>query len=273
MAKIQTVYSCQSCGAQSAKWQGRCPECGEWNSLVEEKIQKASTKTVNKNTRAHGAGDMSVKGYGVPRKLFDELNSEVARKKRIPSGMSEADRVFGGGFVPGSLLLFGGEPGIGKSTLLLQILGHLAGAENLKCLYVSGEESGPQVASRAARLNVRKSETLQFLGTTDLEEAIAALENQEPHAVVVDSVQTLAAPDLESAAGTVSQVRRVTQVFMDYAKSRGALVFLVGHVTKEGVVAGPRLLEHMVDGVFYFENSTAGGTPSIKCTTPILEDK
>jgi DNA repair protein RadA/Sms len=260
MAKIQSVYICQSCGAQTPRWQGRCPECGEWNSLVEEKIQKVSTKTFSKNSRTVGrlGGDSAVKGYGVPRKLFDELNSDVAKRRRISSGMSEFDRVLGEGFVPGSLLLFGGEPGIGKSTLLLQVLGHLASHEQLKCLYISGEESGPQVASRAARLKVHKSETLQFLGTTDLEEAIHALELHEPHAIVVDSVQTLAAPDLESAAGTVSQVRRVTQVFMDYAKGRGALVLLVGHVTKEGVVAGPRLLEHMVDGVFYFENSTSG---------------
>jgi DNA repair protein RadA/Sms len=261
MAKTQTVYSCQNCGAQTPRWQGRCPECGEWNTLVEDRIQKTATsKTSAKggSVAAREGASVGGRGYGVPRKLFDELDSEIGKRKRVSSGMSEADRVLGGGFVPGSLLLFGGEPGIGKSTLLLQMIGHLANGEGLKCLYLSGEESGPQVAARASRLKVARGDNLQFMATTDLEEAIHALNAQEPMAVVVDSVQTFAAPDLDSAAGTVSQVRRVTQVFMEYAKSRGALVFLVGHVTKEGVVAGPRLLEHMVDGVFYFENSATG---------------
>ncbi len=264
MAKAKTVYSCQSCGSQTSKWAGKCPDCGEWNTLVEERVSKTQSATGHSSSKgATGthfkSGGVGAQGYGVPGKLFDERKKVIASKERYSSGYSEADRVFGGGFVPGSLLLFGGEPGIGKSTLLLQMMGELSGVSGLKALYVSGEESGPQVATRAVRLNIKENDHLQFLGTTDLDEALHALEVYEPQVVVVDSVQTLAAPDIESSAGTVSQVRRVTQMFMDYAKNRGALVMLVGHVTKEGVVAGPRLLEHMVDGVFYFENASSGG--------------
>lgn len=264
MAKAKTIYSCQTCGAQTPKWAGKCPECGEWNTLVEEKFTKSlkasglSSSKGATGTHFKSAAKGGAVGYGVPAPLFKESGKKILSGDRYKCGFTEADRVFGGGLVPGSLLLFGGEPGIGKSTLLLQILGELA-RQGEKALYVSGEESGPQVADRAIRLGIKESDCLEFLGTTDLDEALHALEVTEPKIVVIDSVQTLAAPDIESAAGTVSQVRRVAQLCMDYAKNRGALVLLVGHVTKEGVVAGPRLLEHMVDGVFYFENSSSGG--------------
>ena len=174
------------------------------------------------------------------------------------SGFGEVDRVLGGGFVTGSILLFGGEPGIGKSTLLLQIIGSLT-ARGKTCLYLSGEESASQVEARARRVGIELNDHLVFLATSSLEEAVAAVEKVKPYLVVVDSVQTLSTHTLESSAGTVSQVREITQSFLNLAKGTGVVTLLVGHVTKEGQIAGPRLLEHMVDGVFYFELAASGG--------------
>lgn len=248
MAKNNTHFVCQACGATFSKWQGKCFECGAWSSLVEEKVVSVAPSKRSANTQTTG-----------PQPLF-ELEKKLSEDqfRRIPSGFKEIDRVLGGGFVPGSLLLFGGEPGIGKSTLLLQILGEL-GKTGTKALYVSGEESGPQVATRAKRLKVPESANLHFLATTQISEAIAAINELKPQIVVADSVQTLESAEIDSSAGTVSQVREVTQQFMDLSKSTGTVVLLVGHVTKEGAIAGPRLLEHMVDGVFYFEMAASGG--------------
>ena len=259
MAKITTIFICQSCGAHSPKWQGKCNECQSWNSFVEETVAKESafTKSVRLNSRSsmsEGGGA----GYATPEALHRQYDKMPALNERKSSGFSEIDRVLGGGFVPGSLLLFGGEPGIGKSTLLLQILGKLS-ESGVRVLYLSGEESGAQVGSRARRLGIADNDNLQFLSTTDLIEAVEAVKAHRPQVVVADSVQTLASSAIESAAGTVSQVRAVTQQFMDLSKGGGVITLLVGHVTKEGTVAGPRLLEHMVDGVFYFELATSSG--------------
>ncbi len=248
MAKITRVYTCQQCGSQSPKWSGKCFECGAWSSLVEENFEKptAANKVAQERT-----------GYAETQALHLEEESLKKSLNRLKSGYSELDRVLGGGFVGGSLLLFGGEPGIGKSTLLLQVMGHLSAAGK-KALYISGEESGAQVGARANRLKLTKSPNLQFLSTTDLEEALAAVKKVSPDIIVLDSVQTLESKDLESAAGTVSQVREIAQRFMDVSKNEGVITLLVGHVTKEGSIAGPRLLEHMVDGVFYFELAASG---------------
>ena len=248
MAKSSTIYTCQKCGAQTSKWAGRCFECGAWNTLVEETISKEEKKVSAKS------GQVEARTTA----LLDFLAPTEARGMRVMTGWTELDRVLGGGFVHGSLLLFGGEPGIGKSTILLQIICQLS-SQGQKCLYVSGEESGPQVASRAQRLGLHQIGDLKFLSTNNLEEVLAAVDNQQPNFLVLDSVQTIQSESLESAAGTVSQVRDVTHKMMEVAKKRGTTVLLVGHVTKEGSIAGPRLLEHMVDAVFYFELSTSGG--------------
>jgi DNA repair protein RadA/Sms len=255
MAKSSTIFVCQSCGAKSAKWQGRCSECSEWNTLVEgiEHREKKKSGTGSKSARITGPG-----GSNIPEILHLALDKGGLRDApRLGSGFSEVDRVLGGGFLKGSILLFGGEPGIGKSTLMLQVLSTIARG-GTQSLYVSGEESGYQVASRAKRLGLEPSDQLKFLSTSSLDEVLLQLETLRPTFVVADSVQTLASENLESAAGTVSQVREVTHRLLEYAKSSDAVVMLIGHVTKEGTVAGPRLLEHMVDGVFYFESSSAG---------------
>lgn len=184
------------------------------------------------------------------------LDSATAHE-RIATGFQELDRVFGGGLVPGSLLLLGGEPGIGKSTLLLQLIGNLA-KKNQKVLYVSGEESGPQVAARAARLGISKEAPIEFVSTNSMSVLKSAVKKIKPQVLVVDSVQTIADDVLESAAGTVSQVREVTQSCLTLSKGQGITTFLIGHLTKEGSLAGPKLLEHMVDGVFYFEQASNG---------------
>ncbi len=255
MAKTSTVYICQSCGAKTPRWQGKCPECSEWNSLVEgiERRESKKSGSGSKSARITGPG-----ATNAPEVLHHALNKGGhLDAPRLSSGFSEVDRVLGGGFLKGSILLFGGEPGIGKSTLLLQVLATVAGG-GIDCLYVSGEESAYQVASRAKRLGLKESDGLKFLATSSLDEVLLQLETLRPTFIVADSVQTLASENLESAAGTVSQVREVTHRLLEFAKSSDAVVLLIGHVTKEGTVAGPRLLEHMVDGVFYFESSSAG---------------
>jgi DNA repair protein RadA/Sms len=252
MAKAETSFVCQECGASSSKWSGKCFECGAWNSIVEFKVSA-------KEKRSSGGrlGPAALAASGEKAAPLHRWSEKKESTERLRTGFSEVDRVLGGGFLPGSLLLFGGEPGIGKSTLLLQVLGALSSAT--RCLYVSGEESGPQVAHRAARLGFSKSDELLFVSTADLSTVLTTIEETKPPVVVLDSVQTVSSAALESAAGTVSQVREVTQALLNVAKSSGAIVLLVGHVTKEGTVAGPRLLEHMVDGVFYFELSSSGG--------------
>lgn len=251
-ASAKTLFFCKECGESSPKWQGRCHQCGAWNSFVEEKLVA---------TPAGGTSTARSQGPMEPLRvasLFEDTELTRAREKRISSGYKEIDRVLGGGFFPGSLLLLGGEPGIGKSTILLQVVGALASRES-KCLYVSGEESQSQIASRARRLEISDSAQIGFLSTSSLESALQMAMDYKPQFLIVDSVQTLESDLVDSAAGTVTQIREVTHAFMKFAKTQGVTTILVGHVTKEGSIAGPKLLEHMVDAVFYFEQATGGG--------------
>jgi len=242
MAKTPTsAFVCQSCGEVHSKWTGKCNGCGEWNTLVEEAVAavpgglapaKAGTKRSNKTE-------------------FVALNDRTAPPKRIIMGVEELDRAFGGGLVPSSATLIGGDPGIGKSTLLLQVAARLA-RNGLKSVYVSGEEAAAQIQERAVRLKVADS-PVQLATETDLRKILAALKAAEPDFVVIDSIQTLWSDSLEAAPGSVSQVRACAQELTRWAKKSGAALVLVGHVTKEGNIAGPRVVEHMVDTVFYFE--------------------
>lgn len=234
--KTKTLYSCQKCGYQSAKWLGKCPDCDSWNSLVEEVQFKAGS----------AAGDVGLSGVPVS---ISEVASEV--ETRLPCGISEFDRVLGGGLVSGSLVLIGGDPGIGKSTLLLQVMNLLAKSVG-NVLYVSGEESAQQTRLRGSRMGINEKE-LYLLAETSLEKIITHVHRLKPHALVVDSIQTMFSSALESAPGSVSQVRESAGRLMTLAKGSGTPVFLVGHVTKDGAIAGPRVLEHMVDTVLYFE--------------------
>jgi len=233
MAKVQTKHVCQACGASFAKWIGRCTECGAWNTVSEE-VVRDKPKGAAPGSRA------------VP--LSEVAADEFAR---VPTGIGELDRILGGGVVLGGVTLVGGDPGIGKSTLLLQALAGLA-SRKLKCLYVSGEESAGQTAARARRLGAHNDE-LMLLADTQLESVESAIDEHKPRALVVDSVQTIRCAGLESAAGTVSQLREVTSRIIDVAKKNGIAVLLVGHVTKDGVLAGPKVLEHLVDTVLSFE--------------------
>ena len=238
MAKAKTVFFCKECGYETAKWLGQCPGCHQWNTLVEEKVGAASGKKVNRT------GTARPKMTG----LFDVSMEE---EERMSSGIPELNRVLGGGIVKGSLVLVGGDPGIGKSTLLLQICRNLAN-EGKKIVYVSGEESLKQIKMRADRLGGFEKEVF-LLCETDIDATADAIRESRPDMVVVDSVQTMSSDQVTSAAGSVSQVREVTSVLMQLAKNEGIAIFIVGHVTKEGVVAGPKTLEHMVDTVLYFE--------------------
>ena len=235
MAKARTVFICQSCGASAPKWSGQCADCGEWNSLVEG--------VADKPARAARTGP-----GGAIRRLT-EVNAEDA--PRIATGLDELDRVLGGGLVPGAVILIGGDPGIGKSTLLLQLLGAVGG--RVRSLYVTGEESLSQVSLRASRLGL-KSLDLPVLAETAVEQVLAQLRAEKPGLAVIDSIQTLYAEALDSAPGSVSQLRECAAQLVRHAKSSGCCVILVGHVTKEGAIAGPRVLEHMVDTVLYFEH-------------------
>ncbi|HTS91868.1 MAG TPA: DNA repair protein RadA [Stellaceae bacterium] len=237
MARAQTRYVCQQCAASYPKWAGRCESCGGWNTLVEEQARQASPRGL---------------GAGKGRKLeFTGLSGVGERLRRRVCGIAEFDRVCGGGLVPGSALLVGGDPGIGKSTLLLQAVAALAGGA--RCVYISGEESLDQVRLRAERLGVAAA-PVQLAAATSVRDIAASLDRQDaPDVVVVDSIQTLHLDSLDSAPGTVSQVRAAAHELIRLAKERGFSLLLVGHVTKEGMIAGPRVLEHMVDTVLYFE--------------------
>jgi DNA repair protein RadA/Sms len=251
-----TVYSCSQCGFQSAKWHGRCPDCGEWNTLVEE-VLPAQAKA-GRSRRAAGAG-AERPGQGatvIPLPLAQVASRAIAR---MSTGIGELDRVLGGGLVPGSLVLLGGSPGIGKSTLTNMVLGNLQAAGH-KTLYVSGEESVEQVRLRAERLvhdgfSRAEQPALQVpaLAETDLDVVLDTLAAHAPEVCVIDSVQTLRAGELSGAPGSVGQVREVAARIMELAKAQGIAVILVGHVTKEGALAGPRVLEHLVDCVLQFE--------------------
>ena len=244
MAKATgTVYVCQNCGKQSNKWLGKCPDCGEWNSFVEERARPAAGATKGMAAR----GGFRLKEVKPVR--FGEIESQT--EARVSSGVTEFDRVLGGGIVPGSLILIGGDPGIGKSTLLLQVADQLS-RQNERVLYVSGEESERQIKMRGERLGV-EAENLFLLPETNLENILDEVERNEPGAIIVDSIQTVFSSKIESAPGSVSQVREVAGQFLMLAKNRTIPVFLIGHVTKEGSIAGPKALEHIVDTVLYFE--------------------
>ncbi len=240
MAKVKTKYVCQNCGFESAKWLGRCTSCNEWNTMVEE-IETPSSK------RTPVVSDIQKKSAG-PKKLKD---IQLAKDPRIKTGIKELDRVLGGGIVPGSVLLLSGNPGIGKSTLLMQTVQAL-GQKDIGLLYISGEESEQQLKMRAMRLGIR-SENVFFLGETDLLQMLHWIGKTKPKILIIDSIQTVQNPQLDSAAGSVSQIRDNTHILMQVAKKNNIATVLVGHVTKDGAIAGPRVLEHMVDTVLYFE--------------------
>lgn len=254
MAKHRTVHSCQSCGAQHPKWHGRCPDCGQWDSLVEETYTPPS-KAAPVGTGRGAAGLAALvpaTDDEKPRRL-SEIDADAS--PRIPSGEGELDRVLGGGFVPGSVILLGGDPGIGKSTLALQVAGGLAAAGH-SVLYVSGEESAEQIRLRAERLPGLGAD-MQVLTTTRVEALAAPWRELEPTLVVVDSIQTIQTEAIESAAGSVSQVRESAAQLAAVAKKQGSVLLLIGHVTKDGTLAGPRVLEHLVDVVLTFEGDRA----------------
>ena len=236
MAKVKTVFTCQNCGTQSPKWIGRCTNCGEWNTYLEEVQVKESKNTLPSRT-ASGAQ---------PQKLSQVGEGQI---ERIDTRNSELNRVLGGGLVPGSLVLVGGEPGIGKSTLVLQVTLDL---KDRKILYVSGEESIQQIKIRANRLK-RENDNCYFLSETSLENILTHCSHLEPELLVIDSIQTLSTAHIESSPGTVSQIRECTNGILKYTKERQIPVILIGHITKEGSLAGPKVLEHMVDTVLQFE--------------------
>ena len=241
MAKGKTsIFFCQSCGYESSKWMGQCPGCREWNTFVEEVVDKKSAGTLAKQ-----------KGSAIEAKVLPLSEIELTSEKRVSTGMKELDRVLGGGIVKGSMVLVGGDPGIGKSTLLLQVCKNLSD-EKIKVLYISGEESLQQIKIRAERIGTF-GDSLKLLCETNLDTIQAVIDREKPQIVVIDSIQTMFNEAVSSAPGSVSQVRESTGVLMQIAKGKGISIFIVGHVTKEGVVAGPRVLEHMVDTVLYFE--------------------
>ena len=237
MAKIKSVFVCNECGYESAKWLGKCPACGAWNSFFEEKVSKDS-KSVN---------GVEKKKSATPTQLNKVVGSE---QTRMSTGFKELDMVLGGGIVIGSLVLLGGEPGIGKSTLILQICEKLKTEGTI--LYISGEESAEQIKLRADRLKVNR-ESLLFLGETDIDIIEEAINNTNPKLVILDSVQTIYSDEVSSAPGSVSQVREITARIMKICKSQAITTIIIGHVTKDGNIAGPRVLEHMVDVVLYLE--------------------
>jgi DNA repair protein RadA/Sms len=236
-SKAKTVYVCQACGSQSPRWMGKCPDCNAWNTMVEEQMEK---------TRDIGAAK---RGSAAEPLLLGDI--QARDEDRFVTKIGELDRVLGGGIVAGSVVLIGGDPGIGKSTLVLQMLRQVSELRG-KALYVSGEESPAQIKMRATRLGV-KTDNLYVLAETQLEEIIRASDGLEPQVLVVDSVQTVFTSELPSAPGSVGQVREVSGRLMLHAKRTGVPTFLIGHVTKDGAIAGPRVLEHIVDTVLYFE--------------------
>ena len=231
-------YYCQECGYKTLKWLGRCPECGSWNTIVEEKELPKKEQSQKK------------------AKVFKLSDIKFEKKQRILTGIEELDIVLGGGIVPSSLILIGGDPGIGKSTLLLQVADALF-KKGLKIVYVSAEESVEQISIRAERLGISKD--FFFISETDLSAIITALEEISPDLVIVDSIQTVYLPELSSSPGGVSQIRECSNLLMRFAKSKNCIVFLVGHITKGGIIAGPKVLEHLVDVVLYLEGEKETG--------------
>jgi len=240
--KSRTVFVCQQCGSEQPKWTGRCPDCGGWNTFVESVVSSAPAPSALASSRAEGLGNR-------PTPITQVRNEDFGRIQ-VPG--EEFNRVLGGGIVQGSLVLIGGEPGIGKSTVLLQLASELALWGDKPVLYVSGEESPQQIKLRASRLDLNP-ERLLLLSETDLESILVQIDTLQPGLVIIDSIQTMFMPEMTSSAGSVSQVRECTARLMRLAKLRNIPMFLVGHVTKEGAIAGPRVLEHMVDVVLYLE--------------------
>ena len=239
MAKSRTIYVCQSCGAQTPKWMGRCPECDNWNTLVEEQEVSASASSIEKLKTGPQAAPIPI------------TEIESVQDFRFPSSIQEIDRVLGGGIVPGSVVLIGGDPGIGKSTILLQMVGGLSQA-GFKVLYVSGEESARQTRLRGDRLHIAHP-NLYILTETCLEYILQHVEALQPSVLIIDSIQTMYTSELTSSQGSVSQVREVSAQLMLFSKRSNVATFIVGHVTKAGAIAGPKVLEHIVDTVLYFE--------------------
>lgn len=234
MKKNVIVYQCQACGYVSPKWLGRCPDCGEWNTFTEEITEKVSRQTIRTSPSS-------------PQPL---TSVQYLKEKRLSTGMKEFDRVLGGGIVPGSLILIGGDPGIGKSTLLIQTLNGLS--THGKVLYISGEESLEQIKLRAERLDIHSDQIL-LLSETCLENILETAKRTAPYVLVIDSIQTMYSEALPSSPGSVGQVRECSHQLMVFAKKTGMTVFIIGHVTKDGSIAGPKVLEHIVDTVIYFE--------------------
>jgi DNA repair protein RadA/Sms len=238
MARAKTVYTCTECGGQTLKWQGQCPHCSAWNTLVETVAEKAASR---------------FQALAEPSKLQKLSAVEAREEERRPTGIGELDRVLGGGLVRGAVVLLGGDPGIGKSTLLLQALALMDASCSV--VYVSGEESAQQIALRAKRLAV-EPDSLNLLAEIQLEKILSVLTAQKPDVAVIDSIQTVYSEALQSAPGSVAQVRECAAQLTRFAKTSGTALLLIGHVTKEGALAGPRVLEHMVDAVLYFEGDT-----------------
>ena len=238
MAKKKIKYVCQECGAESIRWLGKCPMCGKWNTLVEEVVEDIPVKAEHALTTA----------YEMPRRIAEV---DLAELPRFSTGSGELDRVLGGGLIPGSIILIAGDPGVGKSSLTLAICAYIAN-NGRRVLYVTGEESSRQIRMRAERLNALADE-LFICAENNLERIVKHVEKVEPELLIVDSIQTIYKSDIESAPGSVSQVRECSAALMRLAKSRGVTTFIIGHVTKDGNLAGPRVLEHIVDTVLFFE--------------------
>jgi len=241
MSKVKTAFFCRNCGYESAKWLGKCPSCNEWNTFIEEVIQKDNNKSSNQNWSGYGEDKA---GRTV---LLNEIKS--SEEKRIVTGDAELNRVLGGGIVPGSIILVAGEPGIGKSTLFLQVGLQLT---NIVTLYISGEESAQQIKMRANRLAV-KNENFYLLTETNTQTIFQEVKKLKPQLLIVDSIQTLQTPYIESSPGSISQIRESAAELQRFAKETNTPVFLIGHITKDGSIAGPKILEHMVDTVLQFE--------------------
>lgn len=259
--KVKRQYQCEACGASVGQWAGQCGDCGEWNTLVEVALAARPPSGGGRRAKASGGYSGSITGRAA---VVDATDVELAEDLRIAVGIGELDRVLGGGLVPGSAVLIGGDPGIGKSTLLLQALSALQ-KQGVSSLYVTGEESLRQVMLRAHRTGV-EAEGLKLLAETNVETILALAEKNEPKVLVVDSIQTTYTQVLDSAPGGVAQVRESAAEMVRFAKRSGTALFLVGHVTKEGALAGPRVLEHMVDTVLYFESESSSRFRVIRAT-------
>ena len=249
---LTTIYECSNCGAQFPKWNGRCLECGGWGTLVKQMVDK---KELDKD-----------RFKSAPAKIIKLAEIEISLVERMKTGISEVDRVLGGGFVTGSLLLLAGEPGIGKSTLLAQIADAVAAKiENKNIIYISGEESAVQIKSRLERLNC-KINNINFVNETNLEKIIATIEQIKPALAIIDSIQTVYSSLVPSEAGSIGQIRSATVSFLKIAKEQNITIILIGHITKDGLVAGPKSLEHIVDTVIYLESETAGNFRILRAT-------